>query len=221
MFQQHRFPVKMAGVILVVAIILVVPLFIVERNLKPTIITIAKAYAEQTAVDAIQNAVNEKIAKSVEYKDLIFIRTDNRGRIVLMQANTVKINSLAADTVLDIQKSLASLEGKEIPIPMGQVLQSQLFAAYGPKIKVTLVPIGTVKVKVIDDFQQAGINQTRHRLYLNVSGRVKIVIPMASDYVEVTSQIPIAETIIVGEVPETYLNLDIPNGQFNGISVPK
>ena len=221
MFQQHRFPVKMAGVILVVALILIVPLLIVESNLKPTILTIAKAYAEQTAVDAIQNAVNEKIAKSVEYKDLIFIRTDNRGRIVLMQANTIKINNLAADTVLDIQKSLASLEGKEIPIPMGQVLQSQLLASYGPKIKVTLVPIGTVKVKVIDDFQQAGINQTRHRLYLNVSGRVKIVIPMASDYVEVTSQIPIAETIIVGEVPETYFNLDIPNGQFNGISAPK
>ncbi len=220
MFQQHRFPIKLIVVILVVAVILVVPFLIVERNLKPTILTIAKAYAEQIAVDAIQNAVNEKIAKSVEYKDLIFIRTDNRGRIVLMQANTIKINNLAADTVLDIQKSLASLEGKEIPIPMGQVLQSQLLAAYGPKIKVTLVPIGTVKVKVVDDFQQAGINQTRHRLYLNVSGRVKIVIPMASDYVEVTSQIPIAETIIVGEVPETYLNLDIPNGQFNGISAP-
>jgi len=220
LFQQHRFPIKLIVVILVVAVILVVPFLIVERNLKPTILTIAKAYAEQIAVDAIQNAVNEKIAKSVEYKDLIFIRTDNRGRIVLMQANTIKINNLAADTVLDIQKSLASLEGKEIPIPMGQVLQSQLLAAYGPKIKVTLVPIGTVKVKVVDDFQQAGINQTRHRLYLNVSGRVKIVIPMASDYVEVTSQIPIAETIIVGEVPETYLNLDIPNGQFSGISAP-
>jgi len=206
LFQQHRFPIKLIVVILVVAVILVVPFLIVERNLKPTILTIAKAYAEQIAVDAIQNAVNEKIAKSVEYKDLIFIRTDNRGRIVLMQANTIKINNLAADTVLDIQKSLASLEGKEIPIPMGQVLQSQLLAAYGPKIKVTLVPIG--------------INQTRHRLYLNVSGRVKIVIPMASDYVEVTSQIPIAETIIVGEVPETYLNLDIPNGQFSGISAP-
>ncbi len=219
MFHQHRFPVKTAGVILVVALILVVPFLIVEKNLKPTILTIARAYAEQIAVDAIQNAVNEKVAKSVEYKDLIFIRTDNRGRIVLMQANTIKINNLAAETVLDIQKSLASLEGREIPIPMGQVLQSQLLATYGPKINVTLVPIGTVKVKVIDDFLQAGINQTRHRLYLNVSGRVKIVIPMASDYVEVTSQIPIAETIIVGEVPETYLNLDLPNGQFNGLSI--
>jgi sporulation protein YunB len=191
---------------------------IIEKNLKPTILAIAKAHAEQIAIRAIQNAVNERVAKSVEYKDLIFIRTDNRGRIVLMQANTIKINSLAANTTLDIQKSLSKLEGKVISIPLGQVLKSQLLASYGPKINVTLVPIGTVKVKIVDDFLQAGINQTRHRLYLNVFGKVKIVIPLVSDFVEVASQIPIAETIIVGEVPQTYLNVDFGNGQINSIA---
>lgn len=218
MLNQPRFPAKILVVLIILVLIIVIPFGVVESNLKPTILAIAKAYAEQNAVRAIQDAVNEKVAKAVEYKDLIFIRTDNRGRVVLMQANTIKINSLAADTTLEIQKSLAKLEGKVIPIPLGQVLKSQLLAAYGPKIHVTLVPIGTVKVKVIDDFQQAGINQTRHRLYLNVYGRVKIVIPLTSEYVEVTSQIPIAETIIVGEVPQTYVNLDLGKGQFNGFS---
>ncbi len=216
MFYQHRFSFKFAVVIIILALTIIVPFSIVESSLKPTILAVARANAEQSAVRAIQDAVNEKVAKSVEYKDLIFIRTDNRGRVVLMQANTIKINSLAADTVLDIQKSLSKLEGKVIPIPVGQVLKSQLLAAYGPKIKVTLVPIGTVKVKVVDDFQQAGINQTRHRLYLNIYGKVKIIIPLTSDYVEVASQVPIAETIIVGEVPQTYLNLDLGKGQLDG-----
>lgn len=188
------------------------PFAVIESNLKPTILVVAKAEAEQVAVRAIQDAVNDKVAKSVEYKDLISIRTDNRGRVVLMQANTIKINSLAAETILDIQKSLSKLEGKVIPIPVGQALKSQLLAAYGPKIKVTLVPIGTVKVKVADDFQQAGINQTRHRLYLNVYSKVKIVIPLVTENIEVAAQVPIAETIIVGEVPQTYLNLDMGRG---------
>jgi len=208
-YQPRRFPTRTLVVILILALMILVPFGIVERNLKPTILAIAKAYAEQVAVTAIEDAVNDRIAKSVEYKDLIFIRTDNRGRVVLMQANTVKINSLAADAILDIQKSLAKLEGKVVFIPLGQVLKSQLLASYGPKIKVTLVPIGTVKVKVADDFQQAGINQTRHRLYLNVYDRVKIVIPLVSDYIEVAAQVPVAETIIVGEVPHTYFNLDL------------
>lgn len=215
MLNQPRYPIKILVVIIILALIIVVPFGIVESNLKPTILAIAKAQAEAIAVQAIQDAVNEKVAKSVEYKDLIFIRTDNRGRIVLMQANTVKINSLAAETTLDIQKSLSKLEGKVIHIPLGQVLKSQLLAAYGPKIHVTLVPIGTVKVKVVDDFQQAGINQTRHRLFLNVTGRVKIVIPLVSDYVEMSSQVPIAETIIVGEVPQTFLNVDLGKGQID------
>ncbi len=214
---RSRFPAKTVVVLIILALLVVVPFGVIESNLKPTILAIAKAHAEQSAVRAIQDAINEKVAKSVDYKDLIFIRTDNRGRVVLMQANTIKINSLAADTTLDIQKSLYKLEGKVIHIPLGQVLKSQLLAAYGPKIHVTLVPIGTVKVKVVDDFQQAGINQTRHRLYLNVLGKVKIVIPLISDYMEVTTQVPIAETVIVGEVPQTYLNLDLGKGQINGL----
>lgn len=212
MLYQPRNNIKILFSVVILVLLVIVPFGIVEHNLKPTILAIAKADAEEVAVRAIENAINEKVAKSVEYKDLIFIRTDNRGRVVLMQANTVKINSLAADTTLDIQKSLAKLEGKVIPIPLGQVLNSQLLAAYGPKINVTLVPLGTVNVKVINDFQQAGINQTRHRLYLNVSGKVKIVIPLVSDEVVVASQVPIAETVIVGEVPQTYLNLDMGKG---------
>lgn len=215
MLNQPRFPTKVVVVILVLVLMIIVPFGVVESNMKPTILAVAKAYAEQIAVRAIQDAINEKVAKSVEYKDLIFIRTDNRGRVVLMQANTIKINSLAADTTLEIQKSLAKLEGKVIPIPVGQVLKSQLLAAYGPKIHVTLVPMGTVKVKVIDDFQQAGINQTRHRLFLNVTGKVKIIIPLVSDNVEVATQVPIAETIIVGEVPQTFLNVDLARGEIN------
>ncbi len=213
MFNQPRYPKKIFICIIILLSITVVPFAILESNLKPTIVAIAKAEAELIAVKAIQDAVNEKVAKSVEYKDLIFIRTDNRGRVVLMQANTIKINSLAAETILDIQRSLSKLEGKVIPIPLGQALQSQLLAAYGPKIKVTLVPIGTVKVKVADDFQQAGINQTRHRLYLNVFSKVKIIIPLVTDNIEVAAQVPIAETIIVGEVPQTYLNLDLGRGK--------
>ncbi len=206
---RRRWSIKPLVVVLILLALITAPFTIVEINLKATILAMARVRAEQAAIRAIQEAVNEKITKAVEYKDLIFIRTDNNGRVVLMQANTIKINNLAADTTLEIQRTLAKLEGTVIPIPLGQAMNSKLLATYGPKIKVTLVPMGTVKVKVEDSFQQAGINQTRHRLYLHVFSRVKIVIPLVSDSVEVASQIPIAETIIVGEVPQTNVNLNL------------
>ncbi|ADG82964.1 sporulation protein YunB [Thermincola potens] len=212
MLRQPRLFNPLVVVLGCIIVSLLTTFAIVEKNLRPTIQAISKAQAEQIAVESIQDAVNEKVAKVVEYKDLIFVRTDSRGRVVLMQPNTVKINSLAADTTLEVQKALKKLEGKVFKIPLGQTLGSQLLASYGPKIKVTIVPIGTVKVIVEDKFEQAGINQTRHRLYLNIFSKVKIVIPLVSDSVEVSSQVPIAETIIVGEVPGTYLNLTLGKG---------
>ncbi|GAB4272512.1 sporulation protein YunB [Thermincola ferriacetica] len=212
MLRQPRLFNPLVVVLGCIIVSLLTTFAIVEKNLRPTILAISKAQAEQIAVESIQDAVNEKVAKVVEYKDLIFVRTDSRGRVVLMQPNTVKINSLAADTTLEVQKALKKLEGKVFKIPLGQTLGSQLLASYGPKIKVTIVPIGTVKVIVEDKFEQAGINQTRHRLYLNIFSKVKIVIPLVSDSVEVSSQVPIAETIIVGEVPGTYLNLTLGKG---------
>lgn len=212
MLRQPRLFNPLVVVLGCIIVSLLTTFAIVEKNLRPTILAISKAQAEQIAVESIQDAVNEKVAKVVEYKDLIFVRTDSRGRVVLMQPNTVKINSLAADTTLEVQKALKKLEGNVFKIPLGQTLGSQLLASYGPKIKVTIVPIGTVKVIVEDKFEQAGINQTRHRLYLNIFSKVKIVIPLVSDSVEVSSQVPIAETIIVGEVPGTYLNLNLGKG---------
>ncbi len=212
MLRQPRTVNPLMVVLLVLVLVIVVPFTVVEKNLRPTILAISKAQAEQIATESIQDAVNTKVAKAVEYKDLIFVRTDSRGRVVLMQPNTVKINSLAAETTLEVQRSLQKLEGKVFKIPIGQTLGSQLLASFGPKINVHIVPIGTVNVVVEDKFEQAGINQTRHRLYLNVYSKVKIVIPMVSESVQVASQIPIAETIIVGEVPQTFLNLDMGKG---------
>ncbi|HBG22739.1 MAG TPA: sporulation protein YunB, partial [Peptococcaceae bacterium] len=157
--------------------LLLLTLFTVERNLKPTIKQIGEAKARQVATEAINNAVKHKIADSVNYQDLVFVQKDSQGRIVLMQPNIVRINQLASDTTLYINDDLKKLENKEFSIPLGQVLGSQLLANYGPGIKVNIRPIGTVKTSVSDTFTEAGINQTRHRLYLNIESQVRVVVP--------------------------------------------
>ncbi len=140
MFNRRRFPTKTVMAVCFLLLLVILPFSIIESNLKPTILAVAKAHAEQVAVRAIEDAVNEKVSKSVEYRDLIFIRTDNRGRVVLMQANTVKINSLAADTTLEIQKSLAKLEGKVIPI---------VYCLYGRFLRANTIAIPTITTAMI------------------------------------------------------------------------
>lgn len=209
MRRRHRRRFSPLSVLLLFLLSFLLLFIYVERNLKPTILAIAEAKARQIATEAINQAIHKKVVTDVEYRDLIFVHKDNRGRIVLMQPNTVKINKLASDTTLEVQKTLEGLPVSGFKIPLGQVSGSQLLASYGPGIKVSIYPIGTVRVEVEDEFTEAGINQTRHRLYLRVLANVKIVVPLVSTYVKVTTQVPVAETIIVGEVPSTYMRVNL------------
>jgi sporulation protein YunB len=155
-----RLTIVLVALGLIICLLLLM-LFVIERNLKPTIKEIGEAKARQVATEAINDAVKHKIADSVNYQDLIFVQKDSQGRIVLMQPNIVRINQLVSDTTLYINNNLKELEKKEFSIPLGQVLGSQLLANYGPHINVKILPIGTVKTIVSDNFVEAGINQTR------------------------------------------------------------
>jgi sporulation protein YunB len=194
----------------IVPILALLMLFIVvEKNLRDTIFTVAGAKATQAATEAINQAIAEKVVGSVDYRELIHIVQDNNGRIVLMQANTLKLNKIASDTTLAVQQKLRELGNEKFNIPLGQALGSKLLASYGPLMKVVIVPIGTVQVKVSDDFDEAGINQTKHRLLLNVETKVRVVIPLTSTEAIVKNQVPITETVLIGEIPQTYIKLNL------------
>lgn len=182
----------------------------VETNLKPTLLAIAEAKATLVATQAINDVINQQISPNLDPQNLVNVKLDNRGRVVLIQPNTMEFNRLAADTTIKVQDTLRNITDEKIQIPVGQVFGSQLLASLGPKITVTIIPIGTVQVKVFDKFEQAGINQTRHMVYLVATTQVRIVVPLVSKSVNVNTQMPIAEYVVVGEVPSTYVQFPFP-----------
>ena len=188
-----------------VLVILVGGFILLERDLRPTIKSIAEVEARWAATDAVNRAIRDEIA-NVDYNQLIMVQKDNQGQIVLMQPNIVRINQLASDTTLSIQSALEGIASEQFYIPLGQVLGSQLLANYGPRIKVSIYPIGTVRTSVFDKFEAAGINQTRHQIYLDIETQVQVVVPLVSSAVTVSTQVPITDTVIVGPVPAFYAN---------------
>lgn len=190
-------------------------LFIVRLNsiVAATVYEIAEVRAVQMATETINNAVRSKMAEeNARYQDLVEIHKDSAGRIVLIQANAVRLNKIAAETTLAAQAALVRLQEETFSIPLGQVTGIYYLSTLGPGIKVGIVPMGTVRVEVKDSFEQAGINQTRHSIYLNYDTEVRIVVPLRSGRASVATQVPVAENIIVGEVPYTFLSL--PEGLF-------
>lgn len=184
--------------------------WIVESNLKPTLLTIAEARATLIATQTINNVINEKISAIIDPQSLITVRVDDHGKVVLIQPNAMEFNKLAADTTIKVQDGLRAIADEKIYIPIGQVVGSQLIASWGPNIVVTIIPVGTVQVNVVDKFEQAGINQTRHMVYLMATTTVRIVIPLVSKSVSVNTQVPITEYVVVGEVPNTYVQFPFP-----------
>ncbi|WP_371370719.1 sporulation protein YunB [Sporomusa aerivorans] len=190
----------------------------VETHLKPTLMAIAETRATLIATQSINKVINSQVSLTVDPKTLLNVTLDERGRVVLIQPNTMEFNRLGADTTIKVQEALKEITEEKIHIPIGQVLGSQLLASMGPKITVTIIPMGTVQVKVIDKFEQAGINQTRHMVYLVATTQIRIVVPLVSQSVSVNTQVPIAEYVVVGEVPNTYVQFPFPleNDMFNG-----
>ncbi|RDV83198.1 sporulation protein YunB [Ammonifex thiophilus] len=177
-----------------------------ERNLFPTIAALAEAKATQTAVERVNRAIREKIAaENLKYQDFVTVHKDNSGRVALVQADAVRVSALAADLAVTVEEALAQLQEETFYIPLGQVLGSQLLASYGPRIEVRILPVGTVKVQVLDQLETAGINQTRHRLLLHLDAQVRVVVPLQQRDIQVAADVPLVEGIVVGNVPHTLL----------------
>lgn len=206
-----RFP-TIPRFVIVIFIVLVVlgaafTMFI-ESFLRPIFLSAAEEKATEKASDAISKAVYEH-AKSLKYNDLIHYETNLQGDIILMQPNLQLVNEFTTGVIMTIQENLESLKEEEIRIPIAQALGFQVLAALGPRMSVWMVPMGVVRPpQIIDTFESAGINQTRHKIYMNVVIEVQILVPFVHKRLRVESQVPVTEVTIIGKVPQIYVGMD-------------
>ena len=180
---------------------------LLERNLEGVILDMAHARAEAMAVEYMHQAVRDVMGDSVAYEDMITVRTDQAGKITMLAANAVRMNDLATVTALKAQAKLESAEAQSISIPLGAALGVPFLSALGPRVQVKIVPVSAVSAAFSTEFESAGINQTRHKIYLSLHTTVRLVIPSGAKQVSLQSQVLIAESIVVGEVPESYVQV--------------
>ncbi|HWQ74409.1 MAG TPA: sporulation protein YunB [Syntrophomonas sp.] len=197
--------------IVVVLILLISSMIYIDFRVKASLLELARTQAEKRTMEIVTQAVLDNVVKGTEYKDVIYVHKDDQGRIVMLQANTVILNQMMAKTTKAVLQEFKSADNGQISIPMGQITSISLLAGSGPRFKVKVIPANQIFVAVDDKFEQAGINQTRHRIYMKVETRIVMAVPFMKEELKVVTTIPMAETIIVGEVPQTYVN-------FNGSS---
>ena len=186
-------------------IILVYYSFIYQVS--PTIKTLSDTRAKAIALKATNEAVMDRIEK-IEYENLIKVTTNSNGMVTSLNADVIEMNKLSADISTDIQKRLLTMEDTDIQIPFGRFLGLSVFSGYGPRITVRAIPTGNVSVDFKTEFKSEGINQTRHRIYLDIKTSVRMVAPFISAVVPFETNMTVAETVIVGDIPDSYYNLE-------------
>lgn len=200
---------RMALACLFMSLLLIVGgVLMVEHNLTRVVLSLAQAQARAMAVRILNEAAAELLSTgAVTYDSLMHVTADGDGQVRLIQANTPEMNRLAAQVSLLAQERLQGTRDEAVRVPLGSAVGLTLFAGAGPKIEVRILPVGSVHAEFHTDFHTAGINQTRHRVSLVLTAQVQLVIPTGAQTVEATTQVAMAESIIVGEVPDTFTDV--------------
>ena len=155
----------------------------------------------------ISNEQASLIMNKYKYEDIITILRDDNGNIKMLQTNIKSVNELTSDIPNNIVSALKSEENSNISIYLGSILGLKILSAQGPKINVRIANVGNVETSLESQFVEQGINQTLHRIYLEIVCEVSILTPYDTISEKITNQVLIAESVIVGNVPDAYYNI--------------
>ncbi|NMB08769.1 MAG: sporulation protein YunB [Tissierellia bacterium] len=203
-FYLNRRKKSLLGIIAVILLLLYL-YRLIDKNIRPTVVAISEIRARSVTTQTINDTIRVKIKRDINYNDLIFVKYDNEGKVTLMQANTILMNSIAAEVALEVQEQLQKMSKTKIKVPLSNAFNTQILTL--PSIGIQIIPQGAVSVDFATEFESSGINQTRHRIYIIVMTDIKMIVPLVTENLRITTNIPIAETIIVGDVPEQYVNV--------------
>ncbi|MCB2354042.1 sporulation protein YunB [Clostridium estertheticum] len=209
---------KIKGRILIIIAIVMINftlfIYIFDKTTMPTVMAVADSEMRAKATEIVNKAIIDEYSNQFNYDEIIKVDKDSVGNIVMLKADTLKMNKIACDVALKSQKELMKLGDVGIKVPIGYITRNNILSYYGPSVNIKMQPIGHVETKYSSEFESAGINQTRHKIYVKVKTTVRVIIPLRSNDIEVTNEVPIAETIIVGKTPNTSVQLDLNGTGF-------
>lgn len=190
-----------AAVVVVLAL-----LFMLRSKYRLVIEELAQTQVKNTTSDLTNDAIAKQIASGdIRYDRIVFFEKDLDGRITALKTNMSEVNRLKTDILNIINDEILALDHSDIGIPLGSLFFPELLSGKGPAIPVDILSIRNSDANFVSHFSQAGINQTLHRLNMEVSIDVAVLVLGQTSSFTMSSEVVVAETIIVGDVPQTFL----------------
>ncbi len=200
------------GRLILFALSLILTLIMFEIKISPILEEAAQLKAHSLAISTMEKAVLAILDANPDYQNyqnLISMEKDNEGKVAVMIPNTMRLNALVSDVIIAIEEDLNQLNNLQISLPLGVLTGSQLLAGFGPKIDLPFSGLGSPNLMIKDQFEAAGINQTRHRIWLEIESEILITAPFIEQKFNVSTDLLLAESVIIGPIPDTYLNVGL------------
>lgn len=182
--------------------IIIIHLFV---NVVPILVTVTGEEIKNSTTIIVNEAVKSLLGDTVKYGDIVSITRDKEDNIESLSVNTILVNGIARDTTLITQSKLKMLGQTAIGVPLGTLSGITVLGGKGPIVKVNILPVGSVSVSFSSSFQRAGINNTLHTITMVVDTAVNVLVPGISQNVSIKTDVPLVNTVIIGKIPDTYL----------------
>nr|CRY96119.1 hypothetical protein [uncultured prokaryote] len=187
-------------------------LFLIWRfnaALRPQLITLAQAQIRNHLTHISNQAVTDVLAEqSLSYSDMVILQTGAGGEVQTMSVDAVKLNNFRSAVVEQVVVRACVLESQDLGVPFGMLTGIDFISALGPKLPVRVTTAASVEGHLRNEFIDAGINQTLHRIMLDITVTAKLLLPGGSTEIEIITPVCVTEAVIVGRVPQTYFELN-------------
>lgn len=195
---------RAAAILLITALAAVFLLVFLEKRIRPVLTAAAESAAKNVASEAVNDAVRKTLSDSGGYDDLVSLTQDGDGKITSISVDSIRLNTLCADIRSAVTDYFSSLSEKTVTIALGTLTGIDMFSGKGPKIHLSVTLSGSSSAKILNEFENAGINQTRHQIILEINTKIYVIMQNQSFSAETQNSVVIAETVIVGDIPEIY-----------------
>ncbi len=178
-----------------------------DVSMRPQLIALSEAQIRNYLTQAANQSVAQAVAEQgPSYADIITLQTEAGGGIATLTSDTLQLNHIRARILDDIISHIENLDDRSLSVPLGALTGIDLLSALGPRLPVRVVSVASAEGSYRNDFLSAGINQTLHRIMLDVDITARLLLPGGVVELELSTPVCVAETVIIGQVPQTYLN---------------
>lgn len=189
----------------------------VLAGLNGRLVPVLEAKASSQAVNLMTQAIDTAVDNCLQendmnYGDFVTITTDGAGKVTSLTSNTAANSRFKRQVVEAVTRQLTTLDSDALGVPLGSLTGQPLLSGKGPSVRARVDSVEEVTADYTNSFTAAGVNQTLHRVSLDITATVYLFLPGEILPVSVSSSVCVAETVIVGETPDTYLNLEKGNG---------